>query len=193
MNCIKVSEAAAKWNISARRVRILCEQPHCRRDAQGQSISDSWRCAKAKWCTFIRKKNPAKDYVPLLEQIDVLKARLNQSRPLTSAEAEAFCEVFLVENTYHSNLNRWHYFISVLKASTRLLMGTAEQGACLWICNLYKMDYLLLVSNLPTDAATMMLSMLTQKNKTQPQWSNSSEKRWLTVWGKCLMLWGNNW
>lgn len=26
MNCIKVSEAAAKWNISARRVRILCEQ-----------------------------------------------------------------------------------------------------------------------------------------------------------------------
>lgn len=26
MNYIKVSEAAAKWNISARRVRILCEQ-----------------------------------------------------------------------------------------------------------------------------------------------------------------------
>lgn len=132
MNYIKVSEAAAKWNISARRVRILCEQSRIAgvtRKGNLYLIPDD--APKPSDARSYAKKNPAKDYVPLLEQIDALKARLNQSRPLTPAEAEAFREVFLVENTYHSNLNRWHYFISVSRAFTHLLMEMAGQGACL--------------------------------------------------------------
>lgn len=104
MNYIKVSEAAAKWNISARRVRILCEQNRIAgvtRKGNLYMIPDD--APKPSDARSYAKQNPSTSYVPLLEQIDALKARLNESRPLTPAEADAFREVFLVENTYHSN------------------------------------------------------------------------------------------
>ena len=41
MKYIKVSEAAAKWGISARRVRLLCEQGRIAGVEERQSVYDS--------------------------------------------------------------------------------------------------------------------------------------------------------
>lgn len=104
MKYIKVSEAAAKWGISARRVRLLCEQGRIadveRKGNLYMIPDDAERPVDAR--TYA-KKGGKKSYTPILEQVDALKKSLDASRPLTPAEVEAIKEVFLVEHTYNSN------------------------------------------------------------------------------------------
>ena len=104
MKYIKVSEAAAKWGISARRVRLLCEQGRIagveRKGNLYMIPDDAERPVDAR--TYA-KKGGKKSYTPILEQVDTLKKSLDVSRPLTPAEVEAIKEVFLVEHTYNSN------------------------------------------------------------------------------------------
>lgn len=104
MKYIKVSEAAAKWGISARRVRLLCEQGRIagveRKGNLYMIPDDAEQPVDAR--TYARKKGK-KTYTPILEQVDALKKSLDASRPLTPAEVEAIKEVFLVEHTYNSN------------------------------------------------------------------------------------------
>lgn len=101
MNHIKVSEAAAKWGISARRVRILCEQNRIAGVIRKGNLyyipDDAPKPSDAR----TTKRGILKS--PLLEQIDFLKTELGKYRPLTPAEVEALREVFLVEHTYNSN------------------------------------------------------------------------------------------
>lgn len=104
MNYIKVSEVAAKWGISARRVRILCEQNRIAgviRKGNLYYIPDD--APKPSDARTTSRKKTVKSYYPLLEQIDFLKTELSKCRPLTPAEVEALREVFLVEHTYNSN------------------------------------------------------------------------------------------
>lgn len=101
MNYVKVSEAAAKWGISARRVRILCEQNRIAgviRKGNLYYIPDD---APKPNDARTTKRGILKS--PLLEQIDFLKTELSKCRPLTPAEVEALREFFLVEHTYNSN------------------------------------------------------------------------------------------
>ena len=104
MRYIKVSEAAAKWGISARRVRLLCEQGRIagveRKGNLYMIPDDAEQPVDAR--TYA-KKGGKKSYTPILEQVDTLKKSLDVSRPLTPAEVEAIKEVFLVEHTYNSN------------------------------------------------------------------------------------------
>ena len=104
MKYIKVSEAAAKWGISARRVRLLCEQGRIagveRKGNLYMIPDDAEQPVDAR--TYA-KKGSKKAYTPILEQVDTLKKSLDVSRPLTPAEVEAIKEVFLVEHTYNSN------------------------------------------------------------------------------------------
>ncbi|MBR0076861.1 MAG: Fic family protein [Bacteroidales bacterium] len=104
MNYIKVSEAAAKWGISARRVRLLCEQGRIagveRKGNLYMIPDDAEQPVDAR--TYAKKKGK-KPYTPILEQVAALKKSLDASRPLTPAEVEAIKEVFLVEHTYNSN------------------------------------------------------------------------------------------
>ena len=104
MKYIKVSEAAAKWGISSRRVRLLCEQGRIagveRKGNLYMIPDDAEQPVDAR--TYA-KKGGKKAYTPILEQIDALKKSLDASRPLTPAEVEAIKEVFLVEHTYNSN------------------------------------------------------------------------------------------
>lgn len=104
MNYMKVSEAAAKWGISARRVRLLCEQGRIagveRKGNLYMIPEDAERPIDAR--TY-GKNGVRKKYTPLLEQVDTLKKSLDGCRPLTPAEVEAIKEVFLVEHTYNSN------------------------------------------------------------------------------------------
>ena len=96
MEYIKVSKAAEKWGISARRVRILC--------------------AEGKIDGVIRKGNlymiPENAQKPrdgrlakynILEEIEEKKAKLDSMRPLTPGEVKRLREEFMIEFTYNSN------------------------------------------------------------------------------------------
>ncbi len=104
MKYIKVSEAATKWGISARRVRLLCEQGRIagveRKGNLYMIPEDAERPIDAR--TYA-KTSLKKSYTPILEQINSFKKTLDSCRPLTPAEVEAIKEVFLVEHTYNSN------------------------------------------------------------------------------------------
>ena len=104
MKYIKVSEAAAKWGISARRVRLLCEQGRIagveRKGNLYMIPEDAEQPIDAR--TYA-KTNLKKSYTPILEQINSFKKTLDSCRPLTPAEVDAIKEVFLVEHTYNSN------------------------------------------------------------------------------------------
>ena len=104
MKYIKVSEAAAKWGISSRRVRALCEQGRIAGVERKGNLylipEDTVQPIDAR--TYA-KKTIKKTYWPILEQVDALKKSLDACRPLTPAEIEAIKEVFLVEHTYNSN------------------------------------------------------------------------------------------
>lgn len=104
MNFIKVTEAAEKWGLSTRRVRLLCEQNRIagvvRQGKLYMIPSDAVPPTDAR--TYIKSKG-RKPYTPILEQVDSLRAMLSEHRPLTPAEVNALREVFLVEHTYNSN------------------------------------------------------------------------------------------
>ena len=92
-----VQQAAEKWGISDRRVRILC--------AEGK-IPGAYR-ERQSWKIPIDAQKPAdgryKAKENILEQIDRKKAELDNRRPLTEGEAERLNEEFIVEYTYNSN------------------------------------------------------------------------------------------
>ncbi|MBP3763910.1 MAG: Fic family protein [Bacteroidales bacterium] len=102
MEYIKVSEAAARWGVSARRVRLLCAEGRIagvvRRGNLYMIPSD------AAWPSDARRRNGrSASENPLFERIDHLKQQLSVCRPLSPAEVAALREEFLVEHTYSSN------------------------------------------------------------------------------------------
>lgn len=94
---ISVKQAAEKWGISDRRVRILCSEGKISgviREGR------SWRIpAEAEKPEDGRYKSAEN----LLVSIDRKKTELDSRRPLTEGEAERLTEEFVVEYTYNSN------------------------------------------------------------------------------------------
>lgn len=95
MNYIKVSQAAEKWGISARRVRVLC--------AEGK-IEGVIQKGKLYMIPENAQK-PADGRVKynILADIEAKKTRLSELRPLTAGEVERLREEFMIEFTYNSN------------------------------------------------------------------------------------------
>lgn len=99
MNYIKVSQAAEKWGLSARRVRILCQENKIEGvirkgnlymiPENAQKPADGRRKASRRAISF--------------ERIEELKAELDTRRPLTQGELERLNEEFMIEFTYNSN------------------------------------------------------------------------------------------
>ncbi len=92
-----VKQAAGKWGISDRRVRILCSEgkiPGVTREGRSWMIPVDAR--KPKDGRF-------KTAESLLKIIDRKKKALDSRRPLTAGEAERLTEEFVVEYTYNSN------------------------------------------------------------------------------------------
>lgn len=99
MNYIKVSQAAEKWGLSARRVRILCQENKIEGvirkgnlymiPENAQKPADGRRKASRRAISF--------------ERIEQLKAELDTRRPLTQGELERLNEEFMIEFTYNSN------------------------------------------------------------------------------------------
>lgn len=96
MEYIKVSKAAEKWGLSARRVRILCAEgkiPGVIRKGNLYMIPED-----AEKPRDGRFKAPT-----VFEEIARKKELLSSMRPLTQGEVERLREEFMVEFTYNSN------------------------------------------------------------------------------------------
>ncbi len=92
-----VKQAAEKWGISDRRVRILC--------AEGK-VSGVIREGRS-WMIPTNARKPEdgrfKTTKSLLTAIDRKKRELDTRRPLTKGEVERLTEEFIIEYTYNSN------------------------------------------------------------------------------------------
>lgn len=99
MNYIKVSQAAKKWGLSARRVRILCQENKI--DGLIRKGNLYMIPENAQKPADGRKK--ASRQVISFERIEELKAELDTRRPLTQGELERLNEEFMIEFTYNSN------------------------------------------------------------------------------------------
>ena len=94
---LTVKQASDKWNISDRRVRVLCEN--------GQ-IDGAYRIGKI-WYIPDNSEKPADGRIKakesLIALIDKKKAELDTKRPLTEGEVKRLYDDFMVEYTYNSN------------------------------------------------------------------------------------------
>lgn len=94
---INVKQAAEKWKISERRIRVLC--------AEGK-IKGAYQEGRG-WKIPINAEKPAdgryKSKENLLLTIDKKKNELDTKRPLTEGEVARLNEEFIVEYTYNSN------------------------------------------------------------------------------------------
>ena len=94
---ITVKQAADKWRLSDRRIRVLCAEgkiPGAYQEGRGWKIP-----ADAKKPSDGRFKK-AESLLPL---IDEKKEKLDNARPLTQGELERLNEDFAIEYTYNSN------------------------------------------------------------------------------------------
>ena len=94
---ITVKQAAEKWGVSDRRVRILCSEGKI---LGAYKEGRSWKIpSDAVKPTDGRYKN-TESIIPIIEKkLEVLK----EMRPLTEGELERLNEEFIVEYTYNSN------------------------------------------------------------------------------------------
>lgn len=94
---ITVKEAAKKWEISERRVRVLCSEG---------KIMGAFRDGRA-WKIPVDAKKPAdgryKSKEDIFDQIENKKRKLDNKRPLTEGEVARLNEEFIIEYTYNSN------------------------------------------------------------------------------------------
>ena len=94
---ITVKQAAEKWGISDRRVRILCSEG---------KILGATREGRS-WMIPSDAKKPQdgrfKATESLLAAIDREKRELDTKRPLTEGDLERLTEEFAIEYTYNSN------------------------------------------------------------------------------------------
>lgn len=92
-----VKQAAEKWQISDRRVRVLCEN---------RQIDGAYRIGKIWYIPDMADK-PADGRIKakenLVSLIEKKKAKLDTKRPLTEGEVQRLYEDFMVEYTYNSN------------------------------------------------------------------------------------------
>jgi len=94
---LTVAQAAEKWNISERRIRVLCAEgkiPGAMQEGRGWRIPlDAQKPSDGR---IKRAEN-------LLSQIDGKKQLLDLLRPFTQGELERLNEEFVTEYTYNSN------------------------------------------------------------------------------------------
>lgn len=92
-----VKQAAEKWGISDRRIRVLCTEgkiPGAFQEGRGWKIpADAEKPADGRY----RSKES------ILSRIDQKKQELDGRRPLTEGEVARLNEEFIVEYTYNSN------------------------------------------------------------------------------------------
>lgn len=96
MEYIKVSQAAEKWGISARRVRILCAEGKI----EGVIRKGNLYMIPA---TSTKPMDGRKGRTAFLLNIEKKRELLSTKRPLTSGEVARLSQEFLIDFTYNSN------------------------------------------------------------------------------------------
>ncbi len=96
MEYMKVAEAAERWGISARRVRVLCADGKIPGVIKNGKLYMIPKDAQKPKDGRTRKTN-------IFETIDKKKAKLAKMRPLTEGEVERLRDEFVIEFTYNSN------------------------------------------------------------------------------------------
>lgn len=103
MEYMTALEAAEKWGISDRRVRILCQQGRIDgAQKQGRSYRipvDVLKPADGRRGAYIVPQ----EYAEMIAAVDAKKAELDSRRPLTPGEVQRLREEFLTDYTYNSN------------------------------------------------------------------------------------------
>ena len=99
-----VKQAAKLWEISDRRVRVLCSEgkiPGIIKEGRAYKIPiDAIKPVDER---TLRGIEIPPQYEELFKRIDAKKAELEKRRPLTQGELERLREEFLLEFTYNSN------------------------------------------------------------------------------------------
>jgi excisionase family DNA binding protein len=104
MEYITVKEVANRWNISDRRVRILCNEGMIEGVVkQGRSYKIPADAVKPVDGRSLRGKEIDDRYKSLFSRIDSKREELAARRPLTQGELKHLQEEFLLEFTYNSN------------------------------------------------------------------------------------------
>ena len=93
---IKVSQAAEKWGISTRRVRVLCAEGKIEGAIQNGKLYMIPENAEKPRDGRLKKPT-------VFEEIKRKKELLSTMRPLTKGEVERLREEFMIEFTYNSN------------------------------------------------------------------------------------------
>lgn len=104
MEYIKVAEAAQRWGISPRRVRLLCAENRIdgviRKGKLYMIPENAPRPIDGRTVKGIKLPS---ELSALLLKIDALKAELDGKRPLTAGESQRLREQFMIDFTYNSN------------------------------------------------------------------------------------------
>ena len=100
---IKVSEAAVKWGISARRARELCSQGRIAGVVRKGNLYMIPENAAQPTDARVRITTVKRPYFSQLKRIERLRGQLSKCRPLSKSEVEALREVFVLEHTFNSN------------------------------------------------------------------------------------------
>ncbi len=104
MKYISVQQAAKLWDISDRRVRLLCSEgkiPGTIKEGRAYKIpADAIKPVDER---RLRGKDIPAQYEDIFKRIDAKKTELEKRRPLTQGELERLQEEFLLEFTYNSN------------------------------------------------------------------------------------------
>lgn len=104
MDYISVKQAAEKWNLSDRRVRILCAEGKIEGvQKHGRAYLIPADTLKPIDGRTMRGMEIPEEFAARFSQIDAMKAELDKRRPLTQGELQRLREEFMVEFTYNSN------------------------------------------------------------------------------------------
>ncbi len=104
MEYLTVTQAAEKWNISTRRVRLLCANGEIEGVIRKGNLymipSDTEKPLDKRKLPHKRKRGK---FASLLTSIDIKKVKLDSMRPLTAGEIKRLRNDFMVNFTYNSN------------------------------------------------------------------------------------------
>lgn len=104
MNYLTVSQAAEKWGISTRRVRLLCANGDITGVTRKGNLylipEDTEKPVDRRKLPRNKRQGPFAD---LFLEIDTKLAKLNSLRPLTAGETQRLRDEFMVDFTYNSN------------------------------------------------------------------------------------------
>ena len=104
MEYMTVKQAAKLWNISDRRVRVLCSEDKIQGVIkEGRAYKIPINALKPVDERTLRGKEIPTQYENLFKRIDAKRSELQKRRPLTQGELERLRQQFLLEFTYNSN------------------------------------------------------------------------------------------